>query len=178
MKRKLWFLAGVVALASSQSVLAETLDVDMYRVSKDGIGEPVGHVQITETRYGLEFTPDLKGLKPGPHGFHIHAKGNCEVMAEGDKIIPAGAAGGHFDPENTGQHEGPYGEGHLGDLPSLLATDSGEVNYPVLAPRIHKLSEIKGLALMLHAGGDNYSDEPAKLGGGGSRVACGVIGGQ
>jgi Cu-Zn family superoxide dismutase len=28
---------------------------------------------------------------------------------------------------------------------------------------------------MIHAGGDNYSDEPAPLGGGGARVACGVV---
>jgi Cu-Zn family superoxide dismutase len=27
---------------------------------------------------------------------------------------------------------------------------------------------------MVHAGGDNYADEPQKLGGGGARVACGV----
>lgn len=28
---------------------------------------------------------------------------------------------------------------------------------------------------MIHKGGDNYSDEPAALGGGGARFACGVI---
>ena len=28
---------------------------------------------------------------------------------------------------------------------------------------------------MVHAGGDNYSDMPAALGGAGARVACGVI---
>jgi Cu-Zn family superoxide dismutase len=28
---------------------------------------------------------------------------------------------------------------------------------------------------MIHQGGDNYSDDPKKLGGGGARVACGVI---
>ena len=44
----------------------------------------------------------------------------------------------------------------------------------LLAPRI-KLSEIKGRSLMIHAGGDNYSDDPKPLGGGGARVACGVI---
>ena len=27
---------------------------------------------------------------------------------------------------------------------------------------------------MIHAGGDNYSDHPEALGGGGARVACGV----
>jgi Cu-Zn family superoxide dismutase len=28
---------------------------------------------------------------------------------------------------------------------------------------------------MLHVGGDNYADTPAPLGGGGARMACGVI---
>ena len=32
-----------------------------------------------------------------------------------------------------------------------------------------------GRALMIHANGDNYSDIPKKLGGGGARVACGVV---
>jgi len=27
---------------------------------------------------------------------------------------------------------------------------------------------------MIHAGGDNYSDQPEPLGGGGGRIACGV----
>jgi Cu-Zn family superoxide dismutase len=45
---------------------------------------------------------------------------------------------------------------------------------PVLAPRL-KVADIKGRSLMIHAGGDNYSDLPVKLGGGGARIACGVI---
>ena len=49
----------------------------------------------------------------------------------------------------------------------------GPVN--VLAPRI-ELNEFRGRYLMIHEGGDNYSDEP-KLGGGGKRVACGVVSG-
>jgi Cu-Zn family superoxide dismutase len=28
---------------------------------------------------------------------------------------------------------------------------------------------------MVHAGGDNHSDHPQPLGGGGGRIACGVI---
>jgi Cu-Zn family superoxide dismutase len=28
---------------------------------------------------------------------------------------------------------------------------------------------------MIHAGGDNYSDQPVPLGGGGARIACGVV---
>jgi Cu-Zn family superoxide dismutase len=44
----------------------------------------------------------------------------------------------------------------------------------VLAPRL-KLADVKGRALMVHAGGDNHSDHPAALGGGGARAVCGVI---
>ncbi|EDQ9399748.1 superoxide dismutase family protein, partial [Salmonella enterica] len=47
--------------------------------------------------------------------------------------------------------------------------------YELLAPRLKSLSELKGHSLMIHAGGDNYSDNPAKLGGGGARFACGVV---
>jgi Cu-Zn family superoxide dismutase len=38
-----------------------------------------------------------------------------------------------------------------------------------------KAADLKGRSLMIHAGGDNYSDYPAKLGGGGPRMACGVV---
>jgi Cu-Zn family superoxide dismutase len=50
----------------------------------------------------------------------------------------------------------------------------GTATQPVLAPRL-KLADVQGHALMVHAGGDNHSDHPAPLGGGGARVACGVI---
>ncbi|MFZ2076615.1 MAG: superoxide dismutase family protein, partial [Xanthobacteraceae bacterium] len=36
------------------------------------------------------------------------------------------------------------------------------------------VAAVKGHAIMIHAGGDNYSDQPAPLGGGGARIACGV----
>jgi Cu-Zn family superoxide dismutase len=37
------------------------------------------------------------------------------------------------------------------------------------------MADVKGRSLMIHAGGDNYADQPAPLGGGGARVACGAI---
>jgi Cu-Zn family superoxide dismutase len=54
-----------------------------------------------------------------------------------------------------------------------VASD-GKATLPVLAPRL-KVADIRGRSLMIHAGGDNYSDSPAPLGGGGDRVACGVV---
>ncbi len=81
--------------------------------------------------------------------------------------------GGHYDPKNSGRHEGPYGKGHLGDLPKLIADEKGDVTMSVTAPRL-KLKDLKGRTLIIHAGGDNYSDNPP-MGGGGSRIACGVV---
>ena len=90
------------------------------------------------------------------------------------KVVPGLAAGGHYDPENTGKHEGPFGNGHLGDLPRLVVNKQGVANIPVVAPRL-KVADLKGHSLIIHAQGDNYSDIPKPLGGGGARVACGVI---
>lgn len=56
----------------------------------------------------------------------------------------------------------------------LYVNAEGRATDPVLAPRI-KPEQMAGRALMVHAGGDNYADEPEPLGGGGARVACGVI---
>lgn len=54
------------------------------------------------------------------------------------KAVAALAAGGHFDPQKTGKHLGPYADGHLGDLPPIYVTADGMANYPVLAPRLKK----------------------------------------
>ena len=83
-------------------------------------------------------------------------------------------AGGHYDPANTGRHEGPDGNDHLGDLPRLAVDGRGAATIPVVARRV-RVSDVVGRSLMVHAGGDNYSDMPARLGGGGARVACGII---
>ncbi|TPV41993.1 superoxide dismutase [Cu-Zn] SodC2 [Pantoea deleyi] len=172
MKLKAVALCALIACGSAQ---AASEDVTIHQVTAEGIGQSLGTVRIDETQYGLQFTPDLQGLKPGIRGFHVHAKGSCEPGESDGKVVAAGAAGGHLDPANTGKHLGPYGEGHLGDLPAIYVDDAGKATYPVLAPRLKSLQEIKGKALMVHAGGDNHADHPQPLGGGGARYACGVI---
>lgn len=149
--------------------------VELHSVTAKGVGEVIGSVTIEESDWGLQFTPNLSGLTPGIHGFHVHAKGSCEPATTDGKVVAAGAAGGHLDPTNSGKHLGPYHDGHLGDLPAIFVTDDGKATYPVLAPRIKKLADISGKALMVHVGGDNHADHPKPLGGGGERFACGVI---
>ncbi|ORM50841.1 superoxide dismutase [Pantoea conspicua] len=172
MKLKAVALFALMACGAAQ---AASDQVTIHQVTAEGIGKSLGSVTIEETQYGLQFTPDLKGLQPGIHGFHVHAKGSCEPGESQGKVVAAGAAGGHLDPANSGKHLGPYAEGHLGDLPAVYVDDKGNASYPVLAPRLKSLSEIKGKALMVHVGGDNHADHPQPLGGGGARFACGVI---
>lgn len=148
--------------------------VQMSMVESQGIGASAGQVTITESKYGLVFSPSLKGLPPGLHGFHVHQNPSCEPMEKDGKMVPALAAGGHYDPSDTKRHDMPWGDGHLGDLPPLFVDAEGNADQPVLAPRL-KMADLAGRSLMVHAGGDNHSDHPAALGGGGARMACGVI---
>ncbi len=158
-------------------VAAENLEINIYATTEQGQGASLGKISVEETAYGLLFTPSLKDLAPSIHGFHIHDKPDCGPSTDAQgKVTPAGAAGGHMDSEKTGKHLGPYNkEGHLGDLPALYVDAGGVAVYPVLAPKLTEIAQIKNHAIMIHAGGDNHSDNPAPLGGGGARMACGVI---
>lgn len=148
--------------------------IQLNAVDDKGIGNSVGQVVVSETPYGLVFSPALTGLAPGLHGFHVHENPACDAKDMNGKMVPALAAGGHYDPAGSKRHGLPWGDGHLGDLPALFVDANGAANNPVLAPRL-KMADIRGRSLMVHAGGDNHSDHPAPLGGGGARVVCGVI---
>lgn len=143
---------------------ASQITVTVYSTKNDK--HSIGKVIFKDVDHGLLILPQLFELPPGLHGFHVHQNPNCTAHGDG--------AGGHQDPHNTHSHQGPYGKGHLGDLPVLYVDTKGRANTPTLAPRL-KTSELRKHTLMIHEGGDNYSDKPAPLGGGGARVACGVI---
>lgn len=170
---KLSVAAGVWLAAGP--VWAADLKATMDRATPTGPGESLGTIVVSQGASGSEFKIDLHGLPPGPHGFHVHANGSCAPSTNNGAVVAAGGAGGHFDPDHTGHHEGPMKEGHLGDLPVLTAAADGTAKTTLAAPRLKEISVLKGHALMIHVGGDNYSDEPAPLGGGGARIACGVL---
>lgn len=163
----------ILAIALAAPALAD-VSVTMNAVDASGIGAAVGTVTISQSAHGLVFTPALTGLSPGLHGFHLHQNASCAPGVQEGKTVPAFAAGGHYDPDATGRHGTPWGDGHKGDLPALFVDASGAASQPVLAPRL-AMADLKGRALMVHAGGDNHADHPMPLGGGGARVACGVI---
>lgn len=165
----------LAALTSALPLVAKAeMTVPMNLVNKNGIGNTAGQIIISESKYGLIFTPVLSGLPPGLHGFHLHQYPDCSAKEKDGKVVPALAAGGHYDPEQTNRHGFPWGDGHLGDLPPLFVDVNGSAVQPVLAPRL-KLANLKGRSLIIHIGGDNHSDHPVLLGGGGARIVCGVL---
>lgn len=166
-------LAMAAALASVPAVVNADTVVKMNIVDAKGSAQPAGEIAVSESKYGVVFTPALKGLPPGLHGFHVHQNADCGPKEQDGKMTPALAAGGHYDPDNAGRHGAPWGDGHRGDLPPLFVDATGNATQPVLAPRL-KMADLKGRSIMIHAGGDNHADHPAPLGGGGARIACGV----
>lgn len=146
--------------------------IDIHSVSAQGIGPKIGTVSFQDTANGLSIQTQLSQLPSGYHGFHIHEKGSCDVAEKDGKNVAGLAAGSHFNPHKTGH--GTPNEGHMGDLPVLNVDSNGNAKTTLVAPRL-KLADIQGLSIMIHAGGDNYSDLPKPLGGGGDRIACGVI---
>lgn len=146
--------------------------VEMNLLGKDG-DKKVGEVVAINTNYGVALFPNMSGLDAhGLYGFHVHTNPDCGATEKGLGM----KAGGHWDPKNSGKHSFPWDdEGHKGDLPAIYVNADGIANYPVLAPKIKNIDELKGHSLMIHVGGDNHSDKPAALGGGGARMICGVI---
>jgi Cu-Zn family superoxide dismutase len=159
---------GITAAVTAQ----EKLSVDISRITNSGIGDKIGKVAISESKEGVSFEVAVRGLPAGQRGFHVHEKGDCSPGMKDGQMQAGIAAGEHYDPEHKKSHKGPQGVGHKGDLPAL-ESKSEAVNQTVTAPRL-KIAEIRGRSLMIHDGGDNYSDQPEN-GGGKGRIACGVI---
>lgn len=166
------FLSLLLFLASVAR--AESVAATLYLTTDKGPGTEIGTVTFTDDPEGLRIITDLAGLPPGKHGFHVHEKPDCSPMEKDGKVGRALAAGGHFDPDKTGKHLGPGGGGHKGDLPVLTVGADGRSTQILMLKGV-KAADFKNRALIIHEGGDNYSDTPAALGGGGGRIACGII---
>jgi Cu-Zn family superoxide dismutase len=154
-------LVGLGAAAASAQEAAATAEMQNLE------GQSVGQVRLQETPNGLIVTAELTGLPEGPHGFHIHAVGECEP--------PFQSAGGHFNPDGR-QHGMENAQGkHAGDLPNIHVPASGQltVEHFAVGLTLDDLFDDDGSSMMVHAGADDYASDPA--GDAGDRIACGVV---
>lgn len=158
---------------NDNNIVSTSQVITVNSVSAEGIGAALGTISFKDSDAGLVIETDLTGLPTGERGFHIHENGSCEPAEKDGKMGAALAAGSHLNTNQAANHGTPS-TGHLGDLPALTVAADGTAKVSVVAPRL-KLADIQNRAIMIHAGGDNYSDTPKALGGGGERIACAVI---
>ena len=57
--------------------VAAELRVEIRQATPTGPGGLLGTVMISDGPSGAIVKTALKGLPPGPHGFHIHENGSC-----------------------------------------------------------------------------------------------------
>lgn len=127
---------------------------------EDALGGTWVRVQVS----GLpDYRPGSEGQNPiGPHGFHIHEYGSCDI---GDRDQPFMSAGGHFNP-----YMQPHGN-HAGDFP-VLFSNNGRASMTFFTDKF-KVNDIIGKAVIIHESPDDYRTQPA--GDAGKRLACGII---
>ncbi|MGE5553332.1 MAG: superoxide dismutase family protein [Betaproteobacteria bacterium] len=175
----LGFLVVVVLVLSLSAGQRGSLTVFGRRLSVEAVakveGGPLapgisGTVEFRRFGNGTLVVARIKGLPPsrpgtppiGPHGFHIHEFGDCQV---GDPHDPFQAAGGHWNPTNQPH---PF---HAGDLPVLLG-NHGTAIMSVYTDRFRP-QDVIGRSVIIHEHPDDFRSQPA--GAAGRRLACGVI---
>ncbi|MFC9996296.1 superoxide dismutase family protein [Nocardia sp. NPDC127526] len=154
---------------------------------KNSNGETVGTATIGKVGDHLEISIEAHGLTPGFHGLHFHQFGKCEP----NSTAPSGgapgdflSAGGHLQVGDQSAHPAS------GDLTSLEVRSDGTAKLTTTTDKV-TLDDIKGKALMIHAGADNFGNIPSRYtqpggatgpdadtkatGDAGARVACGVV---
>lgn len=132
-----------------------------------------GYVYFKDVSDGVEVYVEVVGLpefksdsdnspQVGPHGFHIHEVGNCEVV---DKDNPFPYAKGHWNPTNQ-----PHGN-HAGDFPVLFSNNG--VSKMSFFTNKFKVQDIIGKSVIIHESPDDYKTQPS--GASGRRLGCGII---
>jgi superoxide dismutase, Cu-Zn family len=166
-------LLTAIAILSVPSISAVEAAETAKAMLKDAKGEDVGSVSLMQTSAGVLLQLSLKGVPAGEHAFHIHAMGKCELP-------DFNSAGGHFNPGDA-HHGMMSGPGHAGDMPNLHVPASGALDLEVVNAAItldkdkpNSVFHPGGTAIVVHAGKDDYTSDPA--GNAGGRIICGVIG--
>ena len=172
-------IAGLLVL-SARSGRADppTVGLTAAAALESPQGEPMGTVAFRQTATGVLIMAEVAGLAPGGHAFIVHEIGACTP--------DFGAAGDHFNPEDT-EHgfihqnwkRGETTGGHGGDLPNIYAAADGSARADFFSVGItlnsgprHSVFDADGSAIIVHERPDAYGEEESDTG---ARLACGVI---
>ena len=98
---------------------------------------------------------------PQVFGFHIHQGSACT----GNASDPFADTGAHYNPHNC-----PH-PAHAGDMPPLFGNDG--YAFQAFYTGRFTVDEIVGRTVVIHAGPDDFTTQPA--GNSGAKIACGII---
>ncbi|XP_055374164.1 extracellular superoxide dismutase [Cu-Zn] [Condylostylus longicornis] len=167
-------LLGILAFSAIE-VHAENKPFVAIAVVEGTEGAVKGNITFTQAGCGENVHVHIlvHGLSDGPHGFHIHEKGDitngCLSM------------GGHYNPDKM-DHGAPTDEiRHVGDLGNIISQNS--VVDTVITDHLITLTgprSIVGRGVVIHTGEDDLGrtlhPDSKKTGNAGGRAACGIIG--
>lgn len=134
-----------------------------------------GIVKFIQVGVNLHIEYDIKNLKNGRHGFHIH---KC-----GDLTRGCSSACEHFNPTDK-DHGGLYSSnshaGDLGNIKSINKRCKGEIITNKINIMQGDIKNVIGRMIIVHEDKDDLGltkhKESKTTGNAGRRLACGVIG--
>ncbi|QRM54836.1 superoxide dismutase family protein [Sinorhizobium sp. BG8] len=155
-------LSPAVAQQQSESATAEFLGRS---------GTEAGRATLSSGRDGVLFEIEITGMPVRKWvAVHIHEHGACDPTTGHE------SAGGHFNPGSK-EHGFLAANGpHAGDMPNQYVGDDGVLRAQIFNGAVQlddKDLGVRGRALVVHAGFDDYRTGPS--GGAGDRLACAVI---
>lgn len=163
---KTTMVAGLLIGMTLPALAQETANATFLNMA----GEQNGTATLTQTSEGVLIELEVTGLPPDQWvGFHVHETGTCDHETDHE------SAGGHFNPTDA-EHGYLAADGpHAGDMPNQYVGADGMLRAQVFNHRVALEGEnaIRGKALMIHGGQDDYSSQPS--GDAGNRQACAVI---
>ncbi|MGL4562527.1 MAG: superoxide dismutase family protein [Brevinema sp.] len=131
----------------------------IYELTDKGFGEEVGAIIVSKYREGIKiFVTATVSTKSKKLGFHIHEKNSPMPILVNGKLILGGALGGHWDPDNTQFHGGPYNhhKGHRGDLPNLIVNKQNKSIKQTIIVEDITLTDLSGKSMVITSSNDNY----------------------
>jgi Cu-Zn family superoxide dismutase len=178
---------GAVATSSGAGAHGKTARATLRSID----GTRVGRVTFSSTRdhtWVRVHLDNAPGVVDAFHGFHIHANDLAAFGVGCDASNNFMSADGHW---RVGTEVHGH---HLGDMPSVYVNGDGSVDARFTLDRVVALRDLRGRAVILHAGADNFNSIPLgtadlqysantplaigeteRTGNAGVRIACGVI---
>jgi Cu-Zn family superoxide dismutase len=164
--RILVFIVACAAAAATSAAPSKGGAAAAATIEPRSESNVTGTAKFTSAGGGVRVHLEIEEATPGPHGVHIHEKGDCS-----DK--KAVSAGGHYDPTASEHHGGAKTAiRHAGDLGNIEVGKDGKGTLDVVVEAL-TVESVVGRSIVVHESYDDMKTDPS--GASGARIGCGKI---